>query len=74
MKCSASKCKYTNDCSEVGQRFDGGTSGAKVLHESGTKTPRLLKNIFNNMLVVTSNDKNMIRKIWAVGYYYYGKL
>ncbi|CAG8547968.1 13436_t:CDS:2, partial [Funneliformis caledonium] len=54
-------------CSEVGKIFDG-ENGTKLLKERGKKTPKMMKDIFDNLCMAVGMKEEKIRKLQSVGF------
>ncbi|CAI2165885.1 18039_t:CDS:10 [Funneliformis geosporum] len=54
-------------CSEVGKIFDG-ENGTKLLKERGKKTPKMMKDIFDNLCIAMGMKEEKIRRLQSIGF------
>jgi len=58
-------------CAEAGRLFEG-EKGTKLLREKGLKTPKMLKDIFNNLCAAVDEDEQKVRKLESIGFLHAG--
>ncbi|RUP43198.1 hypothetical protein BC936DRAFT_137490, partial [Jimgerdemannia flammicorona] len=58
-------------CAEAGRLFEG-EKGTKLLREKGLKTPKMLKDIFNNLCAAVDGDEQKVRKLESIGFLHAG--
>lgn len=60
-------------CGEAGNLYTG-YNGTKVLHERGLKTPKMMKDQFNDLCSLVGSREEKVRKIQTIGFIQAGML
>lgn len=60
-------------CAEAGKSFEG-ENGTKLLRERGLKTPKMMKDMIDDLCNTVGRDEKKVRKLEIIGFLHAGML